>query len=189
MVGNTKRRLARAALGTLLSVAGVAGLGPDARAEGRFGPYDVRTLFVIGKNLDKNEVQYGIRLDKDCVPIGDEPVYAYWRVYEKNPEMTEDLNILDRTAYGIKDQRVEQRAASGSKLMMRLRATSDRSIAIYVRKDGDKCAADAMSYLSGTSAFLQRVHVQLTGPLSIDYIELRGLRADNRQPIVERTKP
>jgi len=172
-------------LGTIV---GFAALGPVAHAEGRFGPHDVRTLFVIGKNLDRNEVQYGLRLDKDCVPVGDEPVYPYWRVYEKGPEVTDDLNFLDKTGYGIKDQKVEQRSPSGSKVMMRLRATSDRSIAIYIRKDADKCVADSLTYITGTSALLQRIHVQLSGPLSIQYIDLRGLRADNRQPINERVK-
>ncbi|APR79274.1 Hypothetical protein A7982_04621 [Minicystis rosea] len=170
-------------------VVGFAALAPTAHAEGRFGPHDIRTMFVIGKNLDRNEVQYGIRLDKDCVPIGDEPVYAYWRQYEKGPEVTEDLNFLDRTGYGIKDQKVEQRAATGSKVMMRLRATSDRSIGIYIRKEGEKCVADPMTYIAGTAAQLQRIHVQLSGPLSIQYIDIRGLRADNKQPINERAKP
>lgn len=168
---------------------GFAAVGPTAHAEGRFGPHDVRTMFVIGKNTDKNEVQYGIRLDKDCVPIGDEPVYAYWRQYEKGPEVTEDLNFLDKTGYGIKDQRVEQRSPASSKVLMRLRATSDRTIAIYVRKEGATCVAEPISYIAGTSARLQRIHVQLSGPLSISWIDIRGVRTDNKQPINERTKP
>src|SRR5579862_229788 len=76
----------------------------------RFGPTDVQTLFVIGKNLDRNEVQYGIRLDKDCVPVGKEPLYAYWRQFEKGPNVTEDLNFLDRTVYGIGGQWVTERS-------------------------------------------------------------------------------
>jgi hypothetical protein len=58
-----------------------------------------------------------------------------------------------------------------------------------LRKDGKACVADTLAFISGTASRLQRIHVQLTGPLSIDYIELRGVRADNKQPIVERTKP
>jgi hypothetical protein len=174
------------ALGALV---GVAVLAPVAHAEGRFGQFDVRTLFAIGKNTDRNEVQYGVRLDKDCVPQGEEPIYAYWRQYEKGPEVTEDLNWLDKTGYGIKDQRVEQRSPAGSKVVMRLRATSDRNIGVYVKKEGDKCVAEPISYISGTSARLQKIHVQLSGPISIDWIEIRGLRSDNHQPIVERTKP
>src|SRR5262249_16926572 len=153
------------------------------------GPYDVRTLFVIGKNTDRNEVQYGIRLDADCVPVGEEPIYAYWRQYEKGPEVTEDLNFLDKTGYGIKSQKVERRSPAGSRVVLRLRAASARSIAIDVRKAENACVADPIAFISATPARLQRIHVQLSGPLSVDYIELRGVRVDNRQPIVERTKP
>jgi hypothetical protein len=179
----------RGAFAVLGALVGFSVLVPAAHAEGRFGQFDVRTLFAIGKNTDRNEVQYGIRLDKDCVPQGDEPIYAYWRQYEKGPEVTEDLNFLDKTGYGIKDQRVEQRSPGGSKVVMRLRATSDRSIGVYVKKDGATCVAEPVTYISGVSARLQKIHVQLSGPLSIDYIDIRGVRTDNKQPINEKTKP
>jgi hypothetical protein len=172
------------AFGLLL---GLASMGP-ARAEGRFGPYDVRTLFGIGKNTDRNEVQYGIRLDKDCLPVGEEPIYAYWRQYEKGPEVTADLNWLDKTGYGIKDQRVAERSAAGSKVLMRLRATSDRTIAVLVRKEGSACVAEPVAFIAGTPARLSHIHVQLSGPLSIDWIDIRGVGKDNK-PIVERAKP
>lgn len=175
--------------GLVGSIALLAAVAGPAHAEGRFGPHDVRTLFVIGKNTDRNEVQYGIRLDKDCVPVGDEPIYPYWRQYEKGPEVTADLNWLDKTGYGIKDQRVEKRAPGSSKVVMRLRATSERLIAVLVRKEGAACAADPIAYIAATPAKLQRIHVQLSGPLSIDWIDIRGLRADNGQPINERAKP
>ncbi len=176
------------AIGGLSLLVGLCALAPAAQAEGRFGPNDVRTIFVIGKNTDKNEVQFGIRLDKECVPVGDEPIYNYWRQYEKGPEVTEDLNFLDKTGYGIKDQKVETRATAGSKVTLRLKAT-DRAIAVYSRKEGDKCVAEAMTFINSTAAKLQRIHVELSGPISIKYIEIRGVRADNKQPIVERTKP
>jgi hypothetical protein len=185
MVGTSAKKWVLGALGALSAVVMI---GPDAQAEGRFGAHDVRTLFAIGKNTDKNEVQYGIRLDKDCVPMGDEPIYAYWRQYEKGPEVTEDLNFLDKTGYGIKDQKVESRGAT-SKVVMRLRATSDRSIGVYVRKEGDKCVAEPITYINSTSARLNKIHVQLSGPLSISWIEIRGVRTDNKEAIVERTKP
>src|SRR4051812_47225394 len=114
------------AFGMVVGFAMVLPAPSAAHAEGRFGDHDVRTMFVIGKNTDKNEVQFGIRLDADCLPIGDEPIYNYWRQYEKGPEVTEDLNFLDKTGYGIKRQKVEERSAAGSKVVMQLRATSDR---------------------------------------------------------------
>jgi hypothetical protein len=176
-------------LGAMLVPIGLSVLVPAAHAEGRFGPHDVRTIFVIGKNTDRNEVQYGIRLDADCVPVSEEPIYAYWRQYEKGPEVTEDLNFLDKTGYGIKKQKVEERKASGSKVVLTLRATSDRPIAVYLRKEKNACVAEPLTYISGTSARLERIHVQLSGPLSVSYIEIRGVRSDNKQPIVERAKP
>jgi hypothetical protein len=163
--------------------------GLAAHAEARFGPHDIRTLFGIGKNTDRNEVQYGVRLDADCVPAGDEPIYAYWRQYEKGPEVTEDLNFLDKTGYGIQKQQVTQRSASGSKVVMTLRAASARPIAVYVRKEGKACVAETLAYLKGTAARLEHIHVQLSGPLSVSYVELRGVRVDDGQPISERTKP
>jgi hypothetical protein len=181
-----------AALAAWLGLCLVSLVAPAAaHAEGRFGPYDVRTIFVIGKNTDRNEVQFGIRLDADCVPVGDEPVYPYWRQFEKGPDVTEDLNFLDKTGYGIKSQKVERPAPAGTtgRVVLRLRAASDRTIAIDVRKEGKACVADALTFLSGTAARLQRIHVQLSGPLSVDYLELRGVRVDNKQPIVERAKP
>lgn len=177
---------ALAALGLVLGIGAVA---PLAHAGGRFGPHDVRTMFVIGKNTDRNEVQFGIRLDADCVPIGEEPIYPYWRQFEKGPDVTEDLNFLDKTGYGIKSQKVEERSPSGSKVVMRLRATSNRTIGIYTRKENNACVADALTYISGVSAKLQRIHVQLSGPLSVDYIDIRGVRTDNNAPISERAKP
>jgi hypothetical protein len=185
----SQRSMRRTVTWLLAASLGVSLAAPVAHAEGRFGPHDVRTLFVIGKNTDRNEVQFGIRLDADCVPVGDEPVYPYWRQFEKGPDVTEDLNFLDKTGYGIKNQKVEQRSASGSKVVMRLRAASDRSIAIYVRKEDKACVAEPLAFIQGTSARLQRIHVQLSGPLSVSYIELRGVRVDNKQPITERAKP
>jgi hypothetical protein len=185
MLGAHGRRWAFAAIGfgALVPFASLA------YANGRFGPHDVRTMFVIGKNTDRNEVQFGIRLDADCVPVGDEPIYPYWRQYEKGADVTEDLNFLDKTGYGIKSQSVEQRSPSGSKVVMRLRATSSRTIAVYTRKEGNACVAEPLTNISGVGARLQRIHVQLSGPLSVSYIDISGVRQDNGQPIVERAKP
>lgn len=173
----------------MLGALALSCLPGSAGAEGRFGPHDVRSFFGIGKNTDRNEVQYGIRLDKDCLPVGDEPIYAYWRQYEKGPEVTADLNFLDRTGYGIKRQKVEVRAASGSRVSMVLRATSKRAIALSVRKENNVCVGEALAYINGVSARLEHIHVQLSGPISIDWIDIIGKRVDDRRPIAERTKP
>jgi len=155
-----------------------------AAADSRFGPNDVRTIFEIGKNLDKNVVQYGIRLDKDCVPVGDEPIYAYWRQFEKGPEVTEDLNFLDKQGYGIKGEWVTKRSPEGSKVLMTLRAT-DRAIAVIVKKNDDgKCSATAITTINGGPAQLSRVFVHVAGFLKVDWVEIQGNASG--KPIVER---
>ena len=65
----------------------------------------------------------------------------------------------------------------------------ERRHGIYVRKENGVCVADSTTYISGASARLRLIHVELAGPLSVRWIELRGQRTDNGQPIVERVKP
>jgi hypothetical protein len=172
----------------LMSLAvGVA--GRSALASARFGPYDVRTLFAIDKSNDRNRVEYGIRLDQDCVPQGNNPVYAYWRQIERGPEVTDDLNFNDRTVYGVQRQHVSAEPGGGTRIVIRLRATSNRSIGIFARKANGVCVADSTTFISGVAARLRLVHVELAGPLSVKWVELRGQRSDNDESIVERVKP
>jgi hypothetical protein len=165
----------------------IAALAPaSAEAEeSRFGRYDIQTLFAIGKNVDRNEVQYGIRLDQDCVPYGDAPVYGYWRQYEQGPSVTENLNMLDRTVYGIKNQTVVKRGADESKVLMTLRST-DRPIAVVTHKRDGKCVAETYAHINGISALLHTVFVHVAGFLSVDWIEIRGTASG--RPIIEHVK-
>jgi hypothetical protein len=174
----------------MVGLVAFATIAPAARADGsRFGAHDIRTLFAIGKNLDKNEVQYGIRLDKDCLPVGDEPIYAYWRQFEQGPEVTEDLNFLDKQGYGIKGEWVTKRGADGSKVLMTLRATADRGIAVIVKKnDAGKCTSETIATINGAPARLGRVFVHVAGLLSVDWVELRGTSVATGQPAIERVK-
>lgn len=112
----------------------------------------------------------------------------YWRQLERGPEVTDDLNLTDKTVYGIKDQRVSA-YPGGTQVAIRLRATSDRAVGIYLRKENGVCVADSTTYILGVAARLHLIHVELAGPLSVKWIELRGKRTDDGQPIVERVKP
>ncbi len=40
-------------------------------------------VFSIAKSENKNQVQYVVRLDAHCAPVGPAPVFAYWRMLEK----------------------------------------------------------------------------------------------------------
>lgn len=160
--------------------------GPTALAgDTRFGPDDIRSVFAIAKNTNRNEVHYGIHLDASCMPVGDKPVHAYWRQFERGPDAIEDLNVLDRTVYSIREQRVVTRTADESKVVMSLKATPDRGIAIIVRKRDGKCVSETIAKINGTASLLDRVFVHI-GLVSVDWLELRGRL--NGQPVVEHVK-
>src|SRR5262249_49525217 len=112
--------------------------------------------------------------------------YAYWRQFEQGPEVTEDLNFLDKTAYGIRRQSIQIQTERGTKIVMTLRATAERGIAVVVRKDGASCSAEALAFIGNVPARLNRIYVHVAGFLSVDYIELSGVRLDNGKPVVER---
>jgi hypothetical protein len=170
-----------------LAVAASVALVPGGAgaSESRFGKHDIQTLFAIGKNVDRNEVQYGIRLDQNCVPYGNAPVYAYWRQYEEGPTVTEDLNMLDRTVYGIKSQAVVKRSPEESKVLMTIKAT-DRPIAVVLHQRDGKCIADPIAVINGSPARLERVFVHVKSWLNVDYIEIKG--SANGKAIVEHVK-
>lgn len=152
----------------------------------RFGANDIRSTFVISKNIDHNVVEYGIHLDKDCLPIGSEPMYAYWRQYDKGPNITEDLNFLDKTVYGIKDQSVLHRGSDDARIRLTVKAAPDRPVTIIIKKTDGKCSAESLGTISGTTARLKEVYVHVAGIMSVDWVEIRGTA--NGQPIVERVK-
>jgi hypothetical protein len=157
-----------------------------ARAsDSRFGTHDVRSVFTIGKNVDHNEVHYGIRLDPSCAAVGDAPIYAYWTYPAPRRPSTADLNWLDRTVYGIKEQRVLERSPAGSRIEMTLRPT-DRPITVVTGMRGAECVAEPITAINGVSARLDRVFVHVVGPFAVDWVEIHG-SADGK-PIVERVK-
>ena len=45
-------------------------------------------LFSIAKSENRNQVQFVVRVDKRCAPVGTAPVSAYWRLLEKGPTQT-----------------------------------------------------------------------------------------------------
>jgi len=163
---------------------GVSALPSVAHADPTFGPNDIRTLFAIKKSENKNEVHYGIHLDPNCVPIGDEPIFAYWQDFEKGPNVLADLTLFEKSAYGIKGQWVRKRSAEESKVLMSLKATPDRGILVTTSKKNGKCVAESLATINKEPALLEQVFVHIAGFLSVDWIELRGFRMG--KPSVER---
>ena len=151
-------------------------VAPNAKAAAYppFGPNDVQTAFFISKSDDRNRVDYWMRLDGNCQPTNDEAVTPYWREFEKAPPVvTHSLGLFANTAYGIAAQRVASRSPNGADYALRLKAVG-RPIGITT--------------ISGVTAELLSIYVKLSGPLSVEYIDIKGRDFRNGKPIVERMK-
>ena len=105
----------------LLGLSLVAGtLTASARnalaGEPKFGRNDLETLFFVSKSDDHNRVDYGMRLDDHCAPVGDEPVFPYWREFEPPPPVrTKPMGAFSKMGYGISTQRVLRRTETGDR--------------------------------------------------------------------------
>ncbi len=168
----------------LASLALLAAIAPAASAV-QFGPHDVRSVFHIEKSENRNQVHYGIRLDASCVPVGDAPVFAYWRALQRDPRATSDLSTFERRAYGIATQRVIGRRSESGAVMISLSATPSRAIMVRSHRGPAGCVADARAHIGGASAVLTVIYVDV-GTFGVRYVELRGQRANDRRRINER---
>jgi len=174
----------------LLLAAALTVPASPALARVSFGEHDVRTVFYISKSDDRNRVDYGIRLTAQCMPDGDEPVYAYWHRFEPRQARFGDLRGMDRRAYGIRRQSVSSRAANGSWIEMRIRGFSRERILILVQRGADgTCHARAQVRIDAHDAFLDHIHIQLSGPMRIENVILEGTDVQSGSPLRESRRP
>lgn len=184
------RSFARHALPAALLAAAALARAPHARAdEPTFGPNDVPTLFFIAKNLDKNRVDYGLRLDANCVPPNDDAIVPYWRLFEGSPPgRTKPLSLIDHVPYGIAEQKLLSKSASGAEYRVRLKQLS-RPITIVTSKGSDgKCVAIPRARIGEGTAQLVSVFAQMKNVITPDYIDVFGKKLDTGAPVTERIK-
>lgn len=172
-----------------MALAVVALMASAASATPTIGAHDVPTLFYVGKSDDRNRVDYGVRLDAECFPVGDAPVYAYWRRFEPGAPELGDLNSLDRTAYGIARQSVRVREPNGSWIELRVRALPSRRLLVLVQRAGDRCVGSVQTTIAAEDAVLTRVFVDLAGPMRVREVEIHGEVRGTGAEIVERGRP
>jgi hypothetical protein len=178
-----RRSALAAAVGVTLTAAAAGAVFPV------WGPNDVRTTFFIAKSDDHNRVDYGMRLDARCAPVNDDAMVLYWHEFEPPPPpRTHGLNFLDQRAYGISAQRAVKRDEHGGDYVLRLRQVG-RPIGIASHRGADgRCATVARTTINGKTAELLSIYVKLSGPLSVDYIDIRGRSFSDGKPVVERLK-
>ena len=162
---------------------------PARAAEMTFGPHDVPTVFFIAKSNDKNRVDYGIRLDAACAPASDDAIIPYWREFEKAPPVrTHPLSLIDHIPYGVAEQRVLSRTATGGEYAVKLKQFS-RPIVITSKKEADgTCSATARATINGATAQLLSVYAKLLSIVSVDYIDVFGRSFETGAPVTERIK-
>jgi hypothetical protein len=174
------------ALGLVLAVGGAS---PTVLAsDPSFGPHDVETLFFIAKSDDRNRVDYGMRLDADCSPVGQDAVFPYWREFEHSPPVrTKPMGSFSKIGYGISSQRTLRVTKTGSEHAIRLRQV-DQPVFITTTKGADgHCSALVRTKIADVEyAELRSIYVKLSSPLSVAYIDIRGQNLATRQPVEER---
>jgi len=174
--------LASSAL-VLVSFALVA---PIARPAGPEVGRDVGSVFFVAKSENRNQVHYGIALDRDCLPAGPAPVFAYWRMRERGPLATEPLLSREVPAYGIAEPQRVTRGDAGGRVVFRLNALPRRMIAIDAGPEGGQCVATARVMIAGSAAALTDVFVQLRWPFGVDHLELSGRALSDGRVVRER---
>jgi hypothetical protein len=149
---------------------------------------DVATVFFISKSDDHNRVDYGMRLDHDCVPPRD-AVFPYWHEFEPK-ERTHPLGAFEDRAYGIDEQHLVSRTAHSADYVVKLKRF-DRPITITTvqSRDGTCSARARMTIDSVANAEFSDAFAQLGGLLSVDYIELHGRDSKTGAAVAERIKP
>jgi hypothetical protein len=159
----------------------------SVRGDEPFGlvPTDVSSAFFIAKSQNRNQVHYGVHVDRNCRPVGDAPVFAYWRMLEKRGQLEP---LLDREvpAYGLReDQRVEVTNPGRTTIRVSLRALPERPLRLTVARTEAGCQATTATTIAGTDAQLKFVYVRLAWLLGIDYLLLRGNRFEGGTSIQE----
>jgi hypothetical protein len=143
-------------------------------------------LFSIAKSENKNQVQYDVRVDGDCVPAGDAPVFAYWRMLEEGPARTAPILSREQRGYGLESQTVLARTAEGGTVRIVLRALPGRAITVETgRGAGGACRALATMAIAGLPAHLFNVYVRLKWD-GVDFLLLRGWTMDGARVVEEK---
>jgi hypothetical protein len=136
-------------------------------------------LFTIAKSENRNQVQYAVRLDEQCAPASGEPVFAYWRMFERGPTQIEPLLAIEQPAYGVRSQSIVISTNGGARIRLALRAMSDRPIEIRTwRAESGECRASAVTTIAGAPARLFNVYARLVWPFGVESILVQGWSID-----------
>jgi hypothetical protein len=146
----------------------------------------VLPVFSIAKSENKNQVQYVVRVDDRCAPVGPAPVSAYWRMLEGGPTQTAPILTREVKAYGLASQTVGSSDANGGRVQVVLKALPGRPMTIETSRAADgACHAVATVSIAGVPAHLFNVYVRLKWD-GVDYLLLQGWSMDGSRVVREK---
>lgn len=141
-------------------------------------PTDER-LFHIARSLNRNLVCYDANL-KDGMLDTKSPLNIYWINREEHAGERGSLSFIQRKmAYGYKLVSVGEDCSE-----VTLTAYSGKTLKIHRLGGRYVCTTT----IGGKYAILRSLYVQSHSgnPLSVDYVELRGITVDTGEPVSER---
>lgn len=138
-------------------------------------------LFHIARSANKNLVCYDVNLVDGKMDVKD-PLKVYWVNREEHPGETNGLSFIQRKlAYGYKLVSSDQESCTCT-----LTAYPARQLTITRLGNTYVC----LITINNERAILQSLYVKANpkNPLSVEYVELRGVSVDNKQAVTERVK-
>jgi hypothetical protein len=148
----------------------------------------VHAIFRVDKSENRNQVYYGARVDAACRPLGASPVYAYWLMRERGPNVTEALLGHEQPAYGIHSQRVLTRSSHGGSVRLQLRAWPDRPLDLELFRAANSCAARARLDIQHQPAILQSIYIDIGFLFSVNHALVRGTRVADGRSVQEKLR-
>lgn len=138
-----------------------------------------KRLFRIERNKNRNLVCYDANITDGQLNLKD-PLKIYWVNREKEPGKITNLSMIQRKlAYGYK-----LISASGESCKITLSAYPGRELTLTKQGADYVCLIE----INKKPAVLQSLYVKAkeSNFMTVEYVELRGISLDSKQPISER---
>jgi Domain of unknown function (DUF4833) len=133
---------------------------------------EIPNALVITKSSNKNQVNYAVQVNQQCVPAGRSPVRPYWRMLERGSDATEPLVESELRAFGVERQNIDARGVN-----VVLRGMPARAITIRTWRGPDgACMSSANMTISGVPARVTNVYVRQK-LFGVDYVQITGSTA------------
>ena len=144
-------------------------------------------LFIITRNLNKNQVIYEAGLDKDGFSVKN-PIKVYWIMYGKKGITTENLNTIEKKiGYGI-----EITSATKNEVVFNVKSLPENPIKAILIRDKEETKAQALMDINGEESVVSQIYIESKSafPLpKVVYIDITGVSLKTNKEITERIIP